>query len=255
MIIAAACGIRSLERYQVRQDQARQAGPERSPSSLRSFAISAASLAVGAVALAFGATQGTIVATGCGLFALAAVVGLRRLGVGPWGIAAIAVTAIGIALVLAAGRPELRAKSVSIAFAAGSPAWLISMSQRMLDDAPWSGTGAGSFAALAPIYRAIDDPATGLAAPTAAAGLAIELGWPMLCFITAALVGAIVVLLRASLQRGRDFFYPALGASCLITLLLLAFVNAGPLGTATTMIAAAVLGLALAQSKSRTVRP
>jgi hypothetical protein len=94
-----------------------------------------------------------------------------------------------------------------------------------------------------------------LAAPTAAAGLTIELGWPMLCFITAALVGAIVVLLQASLQRGRDFFYPALGASCLITLLLLAFVNAGPLGTATTMIAAAVLGLALAQSKSRTVRP
>ena len=73
-------------------------------------------------------------------------------------------------------------------------------------DAPWSGTGAGRSAALAPIYRAIDDPATGLAAPTAAAGMAIELGWPMLCFITAALIGAIVVLLRASLQRGRDFF-------------------------------------------------
>jgi hypothetical protein len=169
-------------------------------------------------------------------------------------MAAIAVPVIGIAIVLAAGEPGLRTKSVSIAFATGSPAWLISMSQRMLDDAPWSGTGAGSFAALAPIYRTVDDPATGLGAPTAAAAFAIELGWPMLWLVTAAMVGSIVVLLRASLQRGRDSFYPAMGGSCLIMLLLLSFVNAGPLGTATTVLAAAVLGLALAQSKSRALR-
>jgi uncharacterized membrane protein len=68
-----------------------------------------------------------------------------------------------------------------------------------------------------------------------------------------AMVGSIVVLLRASLQRGRDFLYPAVGASCLITLQLLSFVNAGLFGTATTVIAAVVLGLAFAQSKSRTI--
>jgi uncharacterized membrane protein YjjP (DUF1212 family) len=124
----------------------------------------------------------------------------------------------------------------------------------MLDDAPVVGTGAGTFAAVAPIYREMDDPASGSVAATAAGTFAIELGQPMLWLITATTVGFILMLLRASLQRGRDSFYPAMGGSCLITLLLLAFTNAGLLGTATSLIAAAVLGLGFAQSKSRTVR-
>ena len=103
-----------------------------------------------------------------------------------------------------------------------------------------------------PIYRDIDDPETSTA-PTAAAALSIELGRPMFWMIVVVIVGAGVILLRASLQRGRDSFYPAAGAGCLITLLLLAFMNAGILGTATAVIAAAVLGLALVQRKSRTI--
>jgi hypothetical protein len=73
----------------------------------------------------------------------------------------------------------------------------------------------------------------------------------MLCLTVAATIGFIIMLLRASLQRGRDSFYPAMGGSCLITLLLLAFTNAGLLGAATGLIVAATLGLAFAQSKSR----
>ena len=124
------------------------------------------------------------------------------------------------------------------------------ISERVLDDAPLVGTGAGTFAALAPIYRQIDDPPFRSVASTAAATLAIELGKPMLWLVAAATVVAIIALLRASLQRGRDSFYPAMGGSCLITLLLLAFVNAGLLATPASLIAAATLGLAFAQSKS-----
>ena len=58
----------------------------------------------------------------------------------------------------------------------------------------------------------------------------------------------------ASLQRGRDSFYPAMGGGCLITLLLLSFNNVGLLGTATSLIAAAIIGLGIAQSKSRTTK-
>jgi hypothetical protein len=54
------------------------------------------------------------------------------------------------------------------------------------------------------------------------------------------------------LRRGRDWFYAACGASCLITLLALAFSNAGLFGTAISIIAPAAFGLAFAQSKSRT---
>jgi hypothetical protein len=56
------------------------------------------------------------------------------------------------------------------------------------------------------------------------------------------------------LWRGRDSFYPAAGAACLLALLLLGFVNAGLLGTAGAMFAAVALGLACAQSRSRTVQ-
>jgi len=74
----------------------------------------------------------------------------------------------------------------------------------------------------------------------------------MLWLILLATLGSIVILLKSSLVRGRDFFYPALGASCIITLLLLSFVNAGLAGTAASLVAAVILGLAIAQSKGQT---
>ena len=128
------------------------------------------------------------------------------------------------------------------------------MSQRILDDAPLTGTGAGTFAAIAEIYRNIDEQTTLATPPTTAAAVAIELGRPMFWLIVAATACSIFILLRASLQRGRDSFYPTAGAACLITLFFLSFMDAGLLGTAAAMIAAATLGLAFAQSKSRSVR-
>jgi hypothetical protein len=56
------------------------------------------------------------------------------------------------------------------------------------------------------------------------------------------------------LQRGRDSFYPAMAGGCLITLLLLSFNNVGLFGTATSLIAAAVIGLGIGQSKSRSAK-
>ena len=188
-----------------------------------------------------------------GFGALIAIVIIRRLDFGSWGIAAIAVPAIGLAVLLIASEPGLRTKGIALAFAAPSSPALTSASQRLLDDTAWTGTGAGTFAAIMPIYRDIDDPQASTA-PTAIAALSIELGRPMLWLIVVVIVGAIVFLLRASLQRGRDSFYPAAGAGCLIALLFLSFINAGILGTATAVIAAAVLGLALAQSKTRTIQ-
>jgi hypothetical protein len=143
---------------------------------------------------------------------------------------------------------------MTLALAGTSNTTLVALSERVLYDAPLVGTGAGTFAAFAPIYRQMDDPPPGSTAATAAAALAIELGKPMFWLITLATVGSIFILLRASLQRGRDSFYPAMGGSCLTTLLLLSFNNAGLFGTASGSIAAAVIGLAIAQSKSRTAK-
>jgi len=244
-IVSAAAVIRTVERYETRQAS--------DATLVGTFAASCAALVICTAVLAFSSTGATMIAAGYGLGALIAVTIIRRLGLGPWGIAAIAVPAMGLVALLIASQPGLRAKGVTLAFAAPSAPALTSASQRILDDSTWTGTGAGTFAAVMPIYRDIDDPETATA-PTAAAALSIELGRPMFWLIVIVIVGAIVILLRASLQRGRDSFYPAAGAGCLITLLLLAFMNAGILGTATAVIAAAMLGLALVQRKSRTIQ-
>jgi hypothetical protein len=247
-IIAGAACLRTVERY-----KNRYTAPGRSvPILLWTFAASATALVICAAASSLGGTYWAIFALGCGLVSFACVWIIRRLAIGPWSTSLIAAVALGIAIFLVAANPTERGRGVPLAFAAEHSSSLTALSERVLDDAPLVGTGAGTFAALAPIYREMDDPPPGSAAATAAAAFAIELGEPMLWLMVAAAGGAIITLLRASLQRGRDSFYPAMGGGCLITILLLAFTNAGLLGTATSLITAAALGLGFAQSKSRT---
>jgi hypothetical protein len=248
-IVSAAAAIRTFERYETRHSN-----PKRSRAALVwTLAGSFTALVVCAAALAVSATGATMIAAGYGYGTLIAVIIIRRLGLGPWGIAAIAVPAVGLALTLIASEPGLGKQGPALAFATLSPPGLTSATKRILDDTAWTGTGAGTFAAIVPIYRDIDDPAISTA-PTAIAALAIELGRPMLWLIVTMTAGTIIVLLRAALGRGRDSFYSAAGVGCLITLLFLSFMNAGVLGATPATIAAAVLGLAFAQSKSRTVQ-
>ena len=251
IVIALAAGVRTLERYETRH-----ASPHRSVAALlRTFAACAGALALCTAAIILEGGGATLIGPAYGAITLAAVVCIRRLGLGLWGILAFAIPIVGIAVFLVATNPDLRTKSSVLAFAKGSPAALTTMSQRIVDDAPLAGIGAGSFEAIAPIYRDADDQAAISTAPTAAAQMAIELGRPMLWLIVAAMVGAIYFLLRASLRRGRNSFYPTAGAGCLVALLFLIFMNAGAFGMAATMITAATLGLAFAQSRSRTAQP
>src|SRR6202034_2184489 len=118
---------------------------------------------------------------------------------------------------------------------------LMSLSERMLDDAPTLGTGAGTFAALSPLYREIEEPPSDSPAPTAAGAVAIELGKPMLWLIVAAAIGLTLLVLRASLMRCRDSFYSAMTGSCLLTLLLMGFTSSGLLETVPALLATTVV--------------
>jgi hypothetical protein len=178
---------------------------------------------------------------------------IRRFDLGWLGVTGLTVVAIGVAVLLLAARPTERGTSLLLSFAASPPS-LKSLSQHLLDDAPLVGTGARTFTALAPAYREITDPPLVCSSATAAATFAIELGRPLLWLIVLGTLGGAVVLLRDSLQRGRDWFYPALGGSCLLAMLLVSFTNAGLLGTTTGLLMAAVMGLAFAQSKSRAAK-
>jgi len=248
-IIASAACIRTFERYETRHSN-----PQRSVLILRwTFAASFAAMVICTAALTRDATTEAL-ASGCGLSVLFWVFFIRSYELGLFTRILLPVFALAAAILLLGDHLPEGGRSMLLAFAAEPSASATSLSERVLDDAPLVGTGAGTFAALARIYREMNDPPAGPVAATAAAGFAIELGRPMLWFIAAATAGFLLPLLRASRQRGRDWFYPAIGASCLITLALLAFVNSGLLGAATGLIAASALGLALAQSKSRTIR-
>jgi hypothetical protein len=245
-IFASASLIRTIERSEARSSGRRRLVPPR-------IAAASAALAICVAALILDAAHWTLFALGCGLGALAWMLMSRRFARGPFGAAAMAALALGVAYLVFVYDPPEHGRGPTVAFAPSTS--LTALSERVLADGPLFGTGAGTFAAVAPIYREMDDPPPGSTAPTAAAAIAIELGKPMFFLIVAATIAAIFILLRAALRRGRDSFYSAMAGSALVTLLLLAFTNAGLLGTATSLIAAAMLGLGLAQSKSRTAQP
>ena len=245
-IIAATACIRAIERYETRRARA-----QTEPKEGKATIACGVALLICATAFALAANHEVLFATGCGLLTLAYVLIIRRLGLGLLGTAVMTVPAIWVAGVLVTAHPVPRDISLPLTFAGQSSPRLMALSERMLDDAPIVGTGAGTFAAVAPLYREIDDPPSDSPAPTAAGAVAIELGKPMLWLIVAATISLMLLVLRASLMRGRNSFYPAMTGSCLLALLLMGFTSSGILETAPALLASIVVGLGLAQSKSR----
>lgn len=246
LVLASASGALAYTRGRARRQK-----QGRDQSRLGPIAyVSAAAFLTCLVAI-FAARSGSLLfAAAGGLATFGAVAVVRRLALGRWGAVAIGGTGIviGVALVLgAAGRnPDPR-----LAFVKANQVSL-ELTQRILADSPFLGTGAGTFAAMVPIYRPGDTGTAALTAVTAAAKVSIEMGRPVLWLSVVAAVITALWLLRGALRRGRDYYYPAAGAASLVTLTILAFVNAGLFGSAISVLAAVVLGLALAQARGST---
>jgi hypothetical protein len=179
---------------------------------------------------------------------LIAVLAIRRWRLGPLGQAGIAALAAVAVFGFFAVVPAKKDADLTLAL---STQGQISSIERMLSDAKWGGSGAGSFEALLPIYR---DTADSVEVPTAAATIAIEMGRPFLwTCVLVALIGA-STLFRRALLRGRDYVYSSAGAGCIIALLILLFANDGILGLTASLMISVVCGLAFAQSKSASNR-
>jgi len=140
---------------------------------------------------------------------------------------------------------------LTVAFTTSPQAPLVALTQRILAQTSWLGTGAGTFAAVLPIYRDANEIAAGNVAPTATAAIAIEMGKPFLWVAIMTGIALVVMLLRGAVRRGRDSFFSTAGASCVAAITILAFNNHGVLNTSVLVIATAALGMAIAQSKSR----
>jgi hypothetical protein len=177
---------------------------------------------------------------------LISVLAIRRWRLGPWGQAGIAalaaITVVGFFAIVPAKKdldPTLTLSRQN----QNSPV------ERMLSDARWGGSGAGSFEALLPIYR---DTNEGVSSdrPTAAATIAIEMGEPFLWTCVIFLLIGASMLFRRALLRGRDYIYSSAGAGCIIALLISLFANDGILGLTASLMISVLCGLAFAQSKS-----
>jgi hypothetical protein len=240
--LTAACALLVFERHETRRintGQIRKKYFLSSVACLTGFIICASAIAV--------ARSGSLIfAAGSGFLTFAAVAAIRRWALGRLGAAAIGVTAAVIAAALvtvAASDPDPRFAFVKKDVAS------VELTQRILSDSPFFGTGAGSFSALLPIYQTNNSGSRDTAAVTSAAQFSIEMGKAMLWLAVLAASFAVFTLLRGAWRRGRDSFYAAAAGACLVTLMNLAFVNVGLSGSAIVLLSATIFGLGLTQSK------
>ncbi len=249
LILAAAATFQALERgYLKAQDQNSLAA-----SYWLAFVACLGATVICFLAVLVSATGQAYFAIACGIATFAIAIAMRRLRFGPWGYAAIVAVVVVILFASVALQPSVQSTDITVAFAPQDSKQLISVTQRVLAGNGWFGTGAGTFSAILPIYRDFDELATGSLAPTAVAAIAVEMGRAFLWATLIAAAALLVALLRGAARRGRDPFYPIAGASCTVSTTLLAFGNAGVFSTPFLLIAAATIGIAIAQSKSRTI--
>ena len=249
-VLTSASVIYAFERYETRRSRADFGRP---------LFIIVISMAIGAlfvswIAVLLFTSKPAIFAAVSGVGTFILIVGFRRIGLGSRMGLILAGVAIAVPLSIIAQDLFIKAPDLSIRFVTDAPKSLVDLTQRIITDTNWAGSGAGTFAGLLSIYQDTSDPIVASVAPTTAAGFLIELGRPAMWIAVIVALAAIAWLVRGALQRGRDSFFTAAGASCGVVLLLEAFFDASLSGSATIVIAMTVLGLALSQSVSRTAR-
>lgn len=203
-------------------------------------------LIVDIVGLLTGATTNVVLVALFGIATFGSVQVIRRVGLGNWAaLTLVGTMTVAAAMVVIWRYDSSRALSPLFQFATGLSADAASMTQRMLSDSRWTGTGAGTFAAVLPIYRNLGSSVT--QPPTTISGLAVELGLPMTLFVIALAAWLIAVLYHAALNRGRDSFYSAAAAAGVIILLGEAFCDSSLLNASVAVFGDALIGLGLAQ--------
>jgi hypothetical protein len=250
LIMASAALVRVIERgYETLRIKS-----DRPLSNLIGMSPSLAACGICGLSLVIFASAPIGISAATGLVTFVILMIVRRLGFGVWTGNTIAAVTIGIAVIIAIVASESHAASddLVLRYASHSRSPLVSMTQRIIGDTGWAGSGAGTFELLLPIYGE-SNTGTGTPAPSAAAKITVELGRPILWAILITAIVTLFLLIEGSLQRGRDSFYPAAGAGCVVILSLEAFCDASLFSTTVLIYAMVALGLALSQRVSRTI--
>jgi hypothetical protein len=243
-ILNAAFIVRTVERYETRA--------QRLPTPQRNYiGMLLAGVTGGLVclfALLHSAAHGVLMAMTFGLIILFLVVAIRRLSLRRWTAATVSAAAFvaccGVIVLQfsanASVAPLFRFTRIESVDAAAA-------TLHMLSDASWSGTGVGTYHALTAIYR----DGTGLpdqAPVNTMASMILEWGYAGVLLIAILLLQLLIVLLRGALSRGRDSFFAATAAACLVTIACEAYCDASFGEITVKMLAAIIVGMGLSQT-------
>lgn len=236
--------VRTRERYETRA--------ERRPHTARTYIGTMLLGVIGAliclIALIYSTTYDVLIAMAFGLTAVGLVVLVRRLNLGRWTVATVCasvfVACCGVIALRFAANPSV---SPLFRFTRIGAAEAEAATLRMISDANWAGAGVGSYAALADIYREAAD-APGDAALNTITSMVLEWGRAGLLIATIALIQLLIVLFRGALSRGRDSFYAAGAAACLVTAICEAYCDTSFTDVTVQMLAAIIIGLGLSQT-------
>ncbi|MGY3038095.1 hypothetical protein ACVIIV_007265 [Bradyrhizobium sp. USDA 4354] len=221
-------------------------------SVLRSVAIGLCGL-VGALASAaaiFGLSgTNSAIAAAFGVVLILLILVIRRLDLSPLAASALSVAAlIGAAIVLTF-MFEKSSGPILLRLVPEMGAETKAALERMLTDTRWFGAGAGTFAAVGRIYQS--DAGAVLTAPSAATSVFAGMGWIGLAATIAVSLIALLRLFFGALQRGRDSFFPAAAAACVLFALVQSFAGPGLLRPAAILCLSVIVGLGLSQSVSQ----
>lgn len=238
IVLSAAVTVRSYEKTKSPRYES-----SRRLISLLTMIASLASLMVCSIATLM-TSHATQFAGLIGMATVASVFAIRKWRLGRWGQFGLAATAVVTIVAFIAASPG-NGSNLTIGLADQRSGAI----ERMLSDARWNGSGAGTFDALAPIYRDLDE-ADVRANSTTAAIVAIEMGWPFLWVCCIALMAGAAILFRCAMLRRQECFYASAGAGCILAFLISSFGTYGTLGASSPVLLSVVSGLAIAQSKS-----
>jgi len=202
-------------------------------------------------ALFLSTTYNVVIATGFGMAVLCLVALIRRLSLGRWTAATVSTALVvawgGIVVLRSAANPAV---SPILRFAKNDSPDGGAATLRMLSDSNWSGSGIGTYQALAAIYGEAARSAGESAIHTIAL-MALEWGQfgLLICFFL--LAQLLVILERGALRRGRDFFFAAGAAASLVTAFFEAYCDNSFTDITVQMLASIVVGLGLAQTTGR----
>ncbi|MCK1546317.1 hypothetical protein IVA87_14190 [Bradyrhizobium sp. 147] len=221
-------------------------------SVLRSVAIGLCGL-VGALVSAaaifgFSGTNSAIAAA-FGVVLMLLILIIRRLDLSPLAAGALSAAALIGATIVLSFLFEKSSGPILMRLVPAAGGETKAALERMLADTRWFGAGAGTFSAVARIYQS--ETGTTLTAPSAAIAVFAVTGGIGLTAIMAVSLIALVRLFFGALQRGRDSFFPAASAACVLFALVQSFAGPGLLRPAAILCLSVIVGLGLSQSVSQ----